>query len=145
MALYTELDEKSEHLRRVHELKTRFVSHVGHEFRTPLNSILGLSRILLDRLDGPLTGEQEKQVLLIRKAAEDSLEMVNDLLDLARIEAGKTPVRPEELTVQELFSTLHGMLKPLLTEDVALVFDAPELLPLFTDKGKVAQVLRNFL
>ena len=146
IALYTELDEKAEHLRRVHELKTRFVSHVGHEFRTPLNSILGLSRILLDRLDGPLTDEQEKQVLLIRKAAEDSLEMVNDLLDLARIEAGKAPVRPEEFTIQDLFGTLRGMLKPLLTEGVALVFDAPEPLPpLFTDKGKVAQVLRNFL
>jgi CheY-like chemotaxis protein len=146
MALYTELDEKAEHLRRAHELKTRFVSHVGHEFRTPINAILGLSRILLDRLDGPLTGEQEKQVLFIRKAAEDSLEMVNDLLDLARVEAGKAPARPEEFTIRDLFSTLRGMLKPLLTEDVALVFDSPESLPpLFSDKGKVAQVLRNFL
>ena len=146
MALYTELDEKAEHLRRVHELKTRFVSHVGHEFRTPLNSICGLSRILLDRLDGPLTDEQEKQVLLIRKAAEDSLTMANDLLDLATIEAGKAPARPEEFTINDLFGTLRGMLKPLLTEAVALVFDAPESLPpLFTDKGKVAQVLRNFL
>jgi signal transduction histidine kinase len=146
MALYTELDEKAEHLRRVHELKTRFVSHVGHEFRTPLNAILGLSRVLLDRLDGPLTDEQQKQVLFIRKAAEDSLEMVNDLLDLARIEAGKTPVRPGEFSIQDLFGTLRGMLKPLLTEGVALVFDAPESLPpLFTDQGKVAQVLRNFL
>jgi signal transduction histidine kinase/ActR/RegA family two-component response regulator len=146
IALYAELDEKAEHLRHAHELKTRFVSHVGHEFRTPLNSILGLSRILLDRLDGPLSNEQEKQVLLIRKAAEDSLEMVNDLLDLARIEAGKAPVRLEEFTVQDLFGTLRGMLKPLLTESVALLFDAPETLPpLFTDKGKVAQVLRNFL
>jgi signal transduction histidine kinase/CheY-like chemotaxis protein len=147
IALYAELDEKAAHLRHAHELKTRFVSHVGHEFRTPLNAILGLSRILLDRLDGPLTDEQEKQVLLIRKAAEDSLEMVNDLLDLSRLEAGKAPVRPEEFTVQDLFGTLRGMLKPLLTEHVALVFDAaPEQLrPLFTDKGKVAQVLRNFL
>jgi signal transduction histidine kinase len=146
IALYAELDDKAEHLRRVHELKTRFVSHVGHEFRTPLNAILGLSRILLDRLDGSLTDEQEKQVLFIRKAAEDSLDMVNDLLDLARIEAGKAPVRPEEFTIQDLFGTLRGMLKPLLTEGVALVFDAPESLPpLFTDKGKVAQVLRNFL
>ena len=146
IALYAELDEKAAHLRRVHELKTRFVSHVGHEFRTPLNAILGLSRILLDRLDGPLTDEQEKQVLLIRKAAEDSLEMANDLLDLARIEAGKAPVRAEAFSIQELFGTLRGMLKPLLTEDLALVFDAPEALPpLFTDEGKVAQVLRNFL
>jgi signal transduction histidine kinase len=146
IALYAELDEKAAHLRRIHELKTRFVSHVGHEFRTPLNSILGLSRILLNRLDGSLTDEQEKQVLLIRKAAEDSLEMANDLLDLARIEASKATVRPEAFTIQELFGTLRGMLKPLLTEGVALVFDAPEPLPpLFTDKGKVAQVLRNFL
>ena len=67
---------------------------MSHEFRTPLNSILALSRLLLNQADGPLTPEQQKQVTFIRKSAESLLEIVNDLLDLARVEAGKTEVRP---------------------------------------------------
>ncbi len=71
VALYAELDERADHLRRADELKSRFLSHMSHEFRTPLNSILALSRLLLSRSDGELTGEQEHQVQFIRKAAEN--------------------------------------------------------------------------
>ena len=71
VALYAELDEKADHLRRADDLKSRFLSNMSHEFRTPLNSILSLSRILLDRTDGELSGEQEKQVNFIRRSAED--------------------------------------------------------------------------
>ena len=114
VALYAELDEKADHLRRADELKSRFLSNMSHEFRTPLNSILALSRLLLDRLDGALTDEQEKQVSFIRKAAEDLSELVNDLLDLAKVEAGKMVVRPAEFDVEHLFGALRGMLRPLL-------------------------------
>ena len=69
VALYAELDEKADHLRRADELKSRFLSNMSHEFRTPVNSILALSRLLLDRLDGPLSPEQDRQVAFIRKAA----------------------------------------------------------------------------
>ena len=72
VALYAELDERADHLRRADELKSRFLSNMSHEFRTPLNSILALSRLLLTRGDGELTAEQEKQVHFIRKAAESS-------------------------------------------------------------------------
>src|SRR3712207_6162196 len=74
MALYAELDEKAQDLQRASELKSRFLSNMSHEFRTPLNSILSLSQFLLDRLDGDLTPEQEKQVSLIRKSAQDLFE-----------------------------------------------------------------------
>src|SRR5262249_16634060 len=90
VALYAELDEKADHLRRADELKTRFLSNMSHEFRTPVNSILSLAHILLDRTDGELTVEQEKQVTFIRKAADTLSELINDLLDIAKIEAGKT-------------------------------------------------------
>ena len=80
-------------------MKSRFLSNMSHEFRTPLNSILSLARILLDRTDGELTAEQEKQVTFIRKAAEDLSELVNDLLDLAKVEAGKVVIRPQEFEV----------------------------------------------
>src|SRR5262249_17947924 len=92
VALYAELDERANHLRRADEMKTRFLSNMSHEFRTPLNSILSLSRLLLDRLDGDLTQEQEKQVFYIRRSAESLSEIVNDLLDLAKVEAGKITV-----------------------------------------------------
>lgn len=147
VALYAELDEKADHLRRADEIKTRFISNMSHEFRTPVNSIQALAHLLLDRVDGDLTVEQERQVLFIRKAADALSDLVNDLLDLAKVEAGKTVVRPTEFTVSGLFGALRGMLRPLLVGDgVRLEFDEAEgLPPLFTDEGKVSQILRNFI
>ncbi|HEX6172910.1 MAG TPA: ATP-binding protein, partial [Candidatus Binatia bacterium] len=147
VALYAELDEKASHLRRADEMKSRFLSNMSHEFRTPLNSILALSGLLLDRADGELTSEQEKQIGFIRKGAETLLELVNDLLDLAKIEAGKIEVQPVDFEVANLFSALRGMLRPLLlTQTVSLVFDEPAEIPcLYTDEGKLSQILRNFI
>lgn len=148
VALYAELDEKAFSLSRANDVKTRFLSNMTHEFRTPLNSILSLARLLLDRVDGPLLPEQEKQLNYIRRSAETLSELVNDLLDLAKVEAGKVLVRPTEFRVADLFGALRGMLKPLLAANntVALLFEpAEELPPLRTDEGKVAQILRNFI
>ncbi len=147
VALYAELDEKADHLRRADEVKSRFLSNMSHEFRTPLNSILALSRLLLDRTDGELGSEQEKQVFFIRKSAESLSELVNDLLDLAKVEAGKITVRPIEFEVSNMFGALRGMLRPLLLNTaVNLVFEEPERMPtLATDEGKVSQILRNFI
>lgn len=147
VALYAELDEKAEHLKRADELKTRFLSNMSHEFRTPLNSILALCKFLDARTDGPLTAEQERQVGFIRKSAEGLSELVEDLLDLARVEAGKTVIRPTTFTIADLFGTLRGMLRPLLVgTTVHLVFDdGGELPPIYGDDGKVAQIVRNFI
>jgi signal transduction histidine kinase/CheY-like chemotaxis protein len=147
VALYAELDEKADHLRRADEMKTRFLSNMSHEFRTPLNSIVALSQLLLGRLDGPLTSEQERQINYIRKAADDLADLVNDLLDLAKVEAGKTVVRSAEFDARNLFGALRGMLRPLLlNESVTLVFEEPDGVPLLeTDEAKVSQILRNFI
>ena len=147
VALYAELDEKAAHLRHADEMKSRFLSNMSHEFRTPLNSVRALCSLLLSRGDGPLTSEQETQIRFIAKAAEGLTELVNDLLDLAKIEAGKTEVRPAEFEVDELFSALRGMLRPLLvTDKVALVFeDATDLPKMHTDESKVSQIVRNFI
>src|SRR5690348_15101246 len=125
VALYAELDERADYLRRASELKTKFLSNVSHEFRTPLNSIISLSRLLMDKMDGELTFEQEKQVRYIESSARDLQEMVNDLLDLAKVEAGKIKIRAKLFEVHELFSALKGMLKPLLADNnsVDLVFE----------------------
>jgi signal transduction histidine kinase/DNA-binding response OmpR family regulator len=148
VALYAELDERADYLRRASELKTNFLSNISHEFRTPLNSIMSLARILLDRLDGDLTGEQETQVGFILSSAKTLADMVNDLLDIAKVEAGKVRIRVKTFTAAELFSALKGMLKPLLADNtsVELVFvEGPNLPTLRTDEGKVSQILRNFI
>ena len=147
LALYAELDEKADILRRADEMKSRFLSNMSHEFRTPLNSMLALSRLLLEDAERPLTAEQKRQVGYIRQAAEDLTELVNDLLDLAKVEAGKIVIRPAEFDVHDLFAALRGMLRPLLLNDqVNLVFEEPEgVPPMHTDEGKVSQILRNLL
>ncbi|WP_249161344.1 ATP-binding protein [Bradyrhizobium manausense] len=147
VALYAELDGRAEQLRQASELKTRFLSNMSHEFRTPLNSVLALSRLLLDRIDGDLTPEQERQVGYIRRSAESLLDLVNDMLDLAKVEAGKAEIKPVRFAVTSLFGALRGALKPLLTSTaVELLFDAPkDLPPLYTDEAKVAQILRNLI
>ncbi len=148
VALYAELDERADYLRRASELKTKFLSNVSHEFRTPLNSIISLSRLLMAGIDGQLAPEQEKQVRYIESSARDLQELVNDLLDLAKVEAGKIKIRPKSFEVHELFSALKGMLKPLLADNstVDLVFhDDVDLPALRTDEGKVSQILRNLI
>jgi signal transduction histidine kinase/CheY-like chemotaxis protein len=148
VALYAELDERADYLRRASELKTKFLSNVSHEFRTPLNSIISLSRLLMDRIDGELSSEQMKQIRYIESSARDLQEMVNDLLDLAKVEAGKIRIRSKRFEVHELFSALKGMLKPLLADNnsVDLVFeDSGPLVPMHTDEGKVSQILRNLI
>lgn len=147
LALYSELEERATHLRLADETKTRFLSAVSHEFRTPVNSILALSKILLHRLDGDLTPEQEKQVTYIRQAAEQLSTMVDDLLDLRKVESGKLQVHVETFNVTDLFGALRGMFKPLSIKDtVTLTFEEIGTLPeLSTDQGKVAQILRNLI
>ena len=147
VALYAELDDRATELRGVSELKSRFLSYMSHEFRTPLGSIRSMTRILLDRMDGPLTGAQGKQVHFIQSSAEELTEMVNDLLDLAKIEAGRISISPERFEMVDLFAALRGMFKPILTnESVALVFEEPTSVPrVYTDDKKLSQILRNFI
>lgn len=148
VALYAELDQRADFLRRISESKTRFFSAMTHEFRTPLNSIISLSRMLADKMDGDLTPEQEKQVSYIRRAAADLAHLVDDLLDIAKVEAGKATARPQRCDLQALFSSLRGTLRPLISQNasVNLVFEDPEGIPeLYTDEAKLTQILRNFI
>ncbi|QOY93235.1 sensor histidine kinase [Massilia sp. UMI-21] len=147
VALYAEIEDKAERLRRADEMKSRFLSNTSHELRTPLSSIRALAQLLLDRMDGDLTGEQERQVQFIANAANDLSELVNDLLDLAKIEAGKVEVHLAPVVVDNLFRALKGMLRPLVDEGrVELVFEPSNVTEAFdSDEGKISQVLRNFI
>jgi signal transduction histidine kinase len=147
VALYNELDEKTDSLRRSSEVKSRVVSNVSHEFRTPLNSILGLSRLLLSGSEGPLNAEQQKQLGFILKSSLELSQLVDELLDLSQIEAGKVRLHVSEIGVPDLFAAMRGVSRPLQTrEAVELRFEeAPDLPALHTDDGKITQVLRNLI
>jgi signal transduction histidine kinase len=147
VALYAEIEDKAERLRRADEMKSRFLSNTSHELRTPLSSIRALAKLLLDRMDGDLTVEQERQVQFIETAANDLSELVNDLLDLAKIEAGKVEVLAAPVVVDNMFRALKGMLRPLVdAAKVELVFDSGAATEQFeSDESKISQILRNFI
>jgi signal transduction histidine kinase len=147
LALYAELDTQAQQLRQATELKSRFLAYMSHEFRTPISSIRSLTRLLLDRVDGPLTDEQEKQINFIRTTSEEFADMVNDLLDLAKVEAGRIDVSPGWFELVDLFAALRGMFKPVLVNpDVQLIFEEPQgIAQLFTDDAKLSQILRNYI
>lgn len=145
VALYAELDERADHLRRADELKTRFLSNMTHEFRTPVNSILALTQLLNERLG--LAEADRNEVFYIRKSAQQLSDLIDDLLDIAKVEAGKIEVRPSFFEVRALFGALRGMLRPLVVgQSLQLVFDDPVDLPLlYSDESKISQILRNFV
>jgi len=147
VALYAELDDNAVRLREASELKSRFLSYMSHEFRTPLGAIRSIARILLDRLDGPLTDEQQRQVAFIQSSATELSDMMDDLLDLAKVEAGRVTISPAWFDMVDLFSALRGMFKPILSsESVSLIFEEPTgVPPVYSDDKKLSQILRNFI
>lgn len=147
LALYAELDTQAEQLRQASDLKSRFLSYMSHEFRTPLGSILSITGLLSDELDGPLSPEQHKQVAFVSVAARELSDMVDDLLDLAKIEAGRITISPAWFDMFDLFAALRGMFRPIVDASaVDLIFEEPVGLPrLYTDDKKLGQILRNFI
>ncbi|MEO6186259.1 MAG: ATP-binding protein [Steroidobacteraceae bacterium] len=147
VALYAELDDKANQLGESLQLKSRFLSYMSHEFRTPLTAITSITHILLQQMDGPLSPEQKKQVEFVRASAVELSDMVNDLLDLAKMDAGRIAISPEWFDMVDLFSALRGMFKPMLTQSaVTLVFEESDQMPKFyTDDKKLSQILRNFI
>ena len=147
VALYAELDQNALQLREAADLKSRFLSYMSHEFRTPLASITSVSDILLARLDGSLTQEQDRQLRFVQGSVRELSEMVDDLLDLAKVEAGRISISPQWFEMVDLFSALRGMFRPIVgAGSVSLVFEEPEQVPLiYTDDKKLAQILRNFI
>ena len=126
LALYAELDAKAQALREASALKSRFLSYMSHEFRSPLGAIRSMARILLDKMDGPLAPEQERQIQFMQQAAVELTEIVNDLLDLAMIEAGRVISSPSWFDMIDIFAALRGRFKPILSNpDVVLVFEEP--------------------
>ena len=146
VALYAEIDDKNAQLSAASEAKSRFLRSISHELRTPVNSVLGLTRLLADPGAGMLSTEQEKQVGFIRSSATDLLGLVNELLDLAKAESGRLDPKPESLVLSDLFEDLGAMTVPLLRDGVRLVVRAGEPgAVVYSDPDLVRHVLRNLL
>jgi signal transduction histidine kinase len=147
VALYAELDDNAIQLREAADLKSRFLSYMSHEFRTPLASITSIADLLISGMDGQLNGEQQKQLKFVQGSVRELTEMVDDLLDLAKVEAGRISISPEWFEMVDLFSALRGIFRPIVANsEVALIFEEPDSIPrLFTDDKKLSQILRNFI
>jgi signal transduction histidine kinase len=146
VALYAELDERSVQLRAASEAKSRFLANVSHELRAPVTAVIGLTRLLLDPASDPLSSDQRRQVDLIGGSAGDLLNLVNDLLDLAKAEAGRVEPQWSEVDLRALFGQLRGTLRPLATRpEVGFVVDEPAVPSVRSDEVLLARVLRNLL
>ena len=146
MALHTELEDRAAYQREAVELRTRLLSEMGHEMRTPLHSVATISQFLIDRLDGELTAEQDKQVRIIHEVTEGLMAYVNDLLDLARTDAGRATVHAKQFAAVDLLKGLNRILQPLVQPGVKLRLEIDAALPpLVTDEQKLSQILRNLV
>ncbi|WP_307868295.1 ATP-binding protein [Umezawaea beigongshangensis] len=147
VALYAELDEKSTQLREAAEARTRFWSNISHELRTPVNSVVGLTRLLAAQGADPLTADQRRQVELINDSGATLLALVNELLDTAKAESGSMRPQPVPVDLGYVVVQLRGALQPMIRSgEVELVADdLPALPPFVTDETMLVRILRNVL
>ena len=142
------LAERAEQLAVSSRYKSEFMANMSHELRTPLNSLLILARLLSDNPSGNLTEDQVKYASVIHGAGSDLLQLIDDILDLTKVEAGKMDYAPEEVSFGSLVDYVEAVFRPL-TADKALAFgvNVDERLPavLHTDERRLQQILRNLL
>jgi two-component system sensor histidine kinase/response regulator len=142
-----EIARKNLELAEASRMKSAFIANMSHELRTPLNAIIGFTGTLLMKLPGPLTGDQERQLGTIRTSARHLLSLINDMLDVARIEAGKLTLAKAPLQCQLLLRETVESLRPLAAQKgLALMIDAPDSpVTIVSDRRAVTQILINLV
>lgn len=141
------LQWQSKELEKANRLKSEFLASMSHELRTPINALIGYTALMLDRIYGDLTQRQEDGLKRIQSAAQHLLALINDILDLAKIEAGRMPLHLEEAKLGEMISEITQQMEPLIRKK-SLKFACavpPGDVRMHTDKTKVKQILLNLL
>ena len=141
------LEWQSRELEKASRLKSEFLASMSHELRTPINAVLGYTSLMREEIYGKLTDKQKGGLDKVNTASQHLLDLINDILDLSKIEAGKMPVYLEEVSVRHMVSELHESVEPLAREKgLDLAIETEEEIPdLFTDRTKLKQILLNLL
>ncbi|MBD9484235.1 response regulator [Pseudomonas sp. PDM14] len=143
-----ELETRAVELQRASRYKSEFLANMSHELRTPLNSSLILSRLLADNRKGNLDEQQTKYAELIYSSGKDLLNLINDILDLSKVEAGRLELRPEETSLQRLTENLENLFRPQAVErqlDFAVSIAAGTPAQFVSDSQRVEQIIKNLL
>jgi signal transduction histidine kinase len=145
--LFNEIQEKSKQLEAANRHKSDFLARVSHDLRTPLNAIMGFTRIVVRRMEGQMPDLQKENLQKVLISSEHLLNLINGLLDLAKIDAGKMEVIAVSFRVEEIINMTTATVEPLLKDGrVRIVRDVtPNLPPLKTDRDKLKQILFNLL
>jgi signal transduction histidine kinase len=144
----TRLQWQSRELEKANRLKSEFLASMSHELRTPINALIGYTALMLDRIYGELTPRQEDGLKRIQASAQHLLALINDILDLAKIEAGRMPLHLETVSLNEVLTEISQQMEPLVKKKTGLTFsvETPDTdLELHTDRMKVKQILLNLL
>jgi len=141
------LERANRELRELDKLKSAFLANMSHELRTPMNSIIGYTDLLLDRLDGEINEEQEKSLEKVHNNARHLLQLINDILDMAKIESGKIELDPKSIDIKALTESVATIFEPTIAKKgLALVRDfAADLDRVYIDEDKVRQIFINLL
>ena len=142
-----EMELQRKQVEEANRLKSEFLSNMSHELRTPLNSVLTLSKILSMEMEGQLSAEQSEYLEVIHRSGKNLLELINDILDLSKIESGNMPLRPNWVKVNTLVAAILEQLKPIADhKGLSIVNELPEDLPrIETDKPRLQRILQNLL
>jgi PAS domain S-box-containing protein len=142
-----ELEEQNKRMQEANRLKSEFVANMSHELRTPLNSIIGFAELMHKGKVGPMADDHREYLSDILTSSRHLLQLINDVLDLAKVESGKIEFRPEPIEVQKVVSEVRDILRGLAAEKrtrIEILVD-PELTDVFLDPSKLKQVLYNYL
>ncbi len=146
--LYVEQSATVAQLRELDRLKSSFLANMSHELRTPLNSILGFADVMLEGLDGPLTDNMNSDLGLIQKNGQHLLHLINDVLDMAKIESGKMNLNIEKFNLQEIIEEVTSITSPLASEKNLALFIEPDSdheVEINADKIRLRQVMINLI
>ncbi len=148
LRLNEELQRRAAELLELDRLKSGFLANMSHELRTPLNSILGFADVILEGLDGPLTPNMSSDLMLVQKNGQHLLHLINDVLDMAKIEAGRMNLSPEKVKVYDIIEEVTNITSTLASEKHLALFietDSDQTVEIFADRTRLRQVMINLV